>query len=193
MLATVFLAKGVVARDRAFSPINGMEVLTHGETEITRLPTDASVTCCTVTPINIPIDSTQYYEGPFSELHVTAVGSLQYPSEDGYKQLETAVYTKVNRPASYRKFAFDVGGRFSSVCEDATSVLAQENRKSLAISSTDKARIADLKSGINKRTDLKEAAFTFFSSRKNPEDKAAIRCWPLEEDVLVGALLNNRN
>lgn len=61
-----FFAKDVMARDRDFNPMTGMEVLTHGETKIASFP--AGVTCCSVTPINVP-------KSLGAELHVTTVGS----------------------------------------------------------------------------------------------------------------------
>ena len=192
VLVTGVFVKDAMARDRDFDPMTGMEVLTHGETKIASFPT--GTTCCSVAAINVPNSLKEYEEGPFSELHVTTVGSSYYTAQDGEKGLYTETYSKINRPNSYSKFAFDVEGHFSSVCDLVVSGLTTRNLKLSVATSTDKDNIDRLKSELhenNVKSGTKEAAFTFFGPRINPRETAVIRCWPLEDDVLVGALLKS--
>jgi hypothetical protein len=188
-LCIATFARGATARDRAFNPIAGMEVLTHGETEIASLP--SGITCCSVTAVNVPNDRTAYANGPFSELHVTTVGSSHYRSEEGEKGLYTKIYGRVNRPSSYRQFAFDVSDNFSEVCDDVTSGLTTSQAKSTANTCTDETEINRWKETHKKFSQLasREAAFTFFGPGEKQKETAVIRCWPLEEEVFVGAML----
>lgn len=198
VLVAGLFAKNVVARDRDFNPLQNLEVLVHGETEIASFP--SGTTCCTVTAINLPpIDSSEYDrgEGPKTELHVTAVGQRgRYVSQDNIGLYTDVHRQKVARPPSYYRFAFDPDNVHSETCEDITGLYTEALYKKSVSSHPDQVKVENLRSEIKRKKEgsaFQQVAFTFFGPNVNPKESAVITCWQPEDDVLIGGMLAERN